>query len=150
MTRLSRTILRDLILKELRSLVDEDALMPAPSLGEPNYLDLDKPPCSVCGEPHDADTDEPSDCNGLHNVDVPKYGQFKGDIDDLDPQPAFGIGAIIGGYALQSTHTPKVVPTITDSGVLRATPSFHIKLMWFQQVVSRDFSTSRTLASQRP
>jgi len=115
MNKLSKSTLRKLIIQELRGIVDEDALIPAPSLGEPHYLDLDGPAisihqlgiegdkeCEICGGEHDAayHDEEEGGCGASHDVDVdwenPEHGQFRGNIEDLDPQSAFGAGYAMG------------------------------------------------------
>ena len=114
MARLDRKTLRQIIMNELKGIVDEDALMPSPQLGEPHYLDslesdyeLDDEQAysGGCGDPHDrnAEIDQSltklSDLGAGH-VDVdwenPEYGHFKGDIKNLDPHSAFGTGFAMG------------------------------------------------------
>ena len=67
-------------MQELRGLVDEDSLMPAPSLGEPHYVDIDEPTgCPTCGDTHndemcptcgDAHDDYETGCG------APEYDRF--------------------------------------------------------------------------
>jgi hypothetical protein len=65
MKKLSRASLRKLIRNEVRSIVDEDALLSSPDIGEPYYVPRDEmeyddhdhslsaQPCSACGDDHD-------------------------------------------------------------------------------------------------
>jgi hypothetical protein len=65
MKRLSKDTLRSIVMKELKSMVDEDALHPTPKLGEPHYLDLDTTVCKVCGGDHkDSYHDEEDEAHG--------------------------------------------------------------------------------------
>ena len=124
MAYLNRKILRKLILQEFIGLVDEDALLASPKLGEPHYLDVLKADhdeglecptcaatytdgaCQACGDSHD---DHEHGCGGSHdrNTEVdtikadidwenPSYGHFRGNVDELDPHAAFGTGYAMG------------------------------------------------------
>ena len=66
MKKLSRASLRKLIRNEVRSIVDEDALLSSPGVGEPHYVprgemeydddhdySLSAQPCPACGDYHD-------------------------------------------------------------------------------------------------
>ena len=75
MAQFNRTNLRKLILQELKQLVDEDALLPSPELGDPHYYDLeDEEACPKCGTHHDLEMSAcPKDHN--HNMGMSHHGK---------------------------------------------------------------------------
>ena len=109
MKNLSVKALRKIIIEEIKKMIiQDDALFSRGDLTNTGtgaimgldvvdddddwYVDYDNEPrtsCSTCGEP--------SPCQ-QHDVDWknPEYGHFKGNINDLTPDEAFGTGYSMG------------------------------------------------------
>ena len=111
MKNLSRDKLRKMIVEEITKLLQDDALFSRDDLtdiGTGTIINLDniedetyedeaefEVGCSMCGADHDID----SPC-GADHVDMDwqnsNSGNFVGNIDELDPEEAFGVGFAAG------------------------------------------------------